>query len=238
MVFIFFFNAYCCILNPISLKFVPRDLIDNVMSGHWFTYWPGAIQAPGHYQNQWWPCSLMHISYASLGLDELTKGQTAFDLCFQGTQLGDTAAIYHLGEEKGNSSLSAQWYLRSTQGLPSLTMTSIKWSQIKIIIPTSNQHQVDINGLAQDIKNNAWVTVNNDFSVTSEVIRQWFSRVMKSRVKIFAESLHEWQKWLFTVRNVLFYFSHAILCHEHTDPLRNIIERSFHHCCQGQSFLT
>ena len=44
------------------------------------------------------------------------------------------------------------------------------------------------------IKNNAWVTVNNDFFVTSEAIRQWFSRVTKSRVKIIAESPHEWQK--------------------------------------------
>ena len=44
------------------------------------------------------------------------------------------------------------------------------------------------------IKNNAWVTVNNNFFVTSEAIRQWFSRVTKSRVKIIAESPHEWQK--------------------------------------------
>ena len=45
-----------------------------------------------------------------------------------------------------------------------------------------------------DIKNNVWVTVNNDFFVTSGAIRQWFSRVTKSRVKIIAESPHEWQK--------------------------------------------
>ena len=89
------------------------------------------------------------------------------------------------------------------------------------------------------IKNNAWVTVNNDFFVTSEAIRQWFSRVTKSRVKIIAESSHEWQKKsLFTVTNVLFYFLHAILCREHTNPLRTIIERSFRHCCQGRPFLT
>ena len=44
------------------------------------------------------------------------------------------------------------------------------------------------------IKNNAWFTVNNDFFVASEAIRQWFSRVTKSRVKIIAESPHEWQK--------------------------------------------
>ena len=46
------------------------------------------------------------------------------------------------------------------------------------------------------------------------------------------------KKSLFTVANVLFYFLHAILCHEHTNPLRTIIERSFRHCCQGRPFLT
>ena len=45
-----------------------------------------------------------------------------------------------------------------------------------------------------DIKNNAWVTVNNDFWVTSEAICQWFSRVTKSRVKIIGKSHHEWPK--------------------------------------------
>ena len=58
-------------------------------------------------------------------------------------------------------------------------------------------------------------------------------------VKIIAESPHEWQKKsLFTVTNVLFYFLHAILCHEHTNQLRTIIKRSFRHCCQGRPFLT
>ena len=46
------------------------------------------------------------------------------------------------------------------------------------------------------------------------------------------------KKSLFTVTNVLFYFLHAILCHEHTNPLRTITERSFRHCCQGRPFLT
>ena len=46
------------------------------------------------------------------------------------------------------------------------------------------------------------------------------------------------KKSLFTVTNVLFYFLHAILCHEHTNTLRTIIERSFRHCCQGRPFLT
>ena len=46
------------------------------------------------------------------------------------------------------------------------------------------------------------------------------------------------KKSLFTVTNVLFYFLHAILCHEHTNPLRTIIEGSFRHSCQGRPFLT
>ena len=67
------------------------------------------------------------------------------------------------------------------------------------------------------IKNNAWVTVNNDF---------W------SRLRWFANDFHEctWkalanhitgdQKSFFTVMNVLFYFIHTILCSEHTIPLK------------------
>ena len=43
-------------------------------------------------------------------------------------------------------------------------------------------------------KNNAWVTVNHVFIVTSGVICQWFSRVTKSRVKIIIKSPHEWPK--------------------------------------------
>ena len=46
----------------------------------------------------------------------------------------------------------------------------------------------------EDIKNNARVTVNNDFGVMSEAICQWFSRVTKSRVKIIGKSHHEWPK--------------------------------------------
>ena len=83
--------------------------------------------------------------------------------------------------------------------------------------------------------NNAWVTVNNDFlslfgnvftsdEVTSENQYRIASLVTK--------------KSLFTITNVLFYFLHAILCHEHTNPLRTIIERSFRHCCLGRPFLT
>ena len=62
-------------------------------------------------------------------------------------------------------------------------------------------------------KNNAWVTVNNSFGVTSEAICQLFLQVTKSwvssRVRIIGRLPHEWpKKSLFTVRNVLFYFLH------------------------------
>ena len=70
--------------------------------------------------------------------------------------------------------------------------------------------------------------MNNDF----------LSRVRRFGNEIIAESTQEWQKSLFTVTNVLFYFSHAILCDEHTNPLRTTIERSFRHCCKGRPFLT
>ena len=36
-----------------------------------------------------------------------------------------------------------------------------------------------------DIKNNAWVTVNNDFLVTSGVICQWFSRVFTNGTRLW-----------------------------------------------------
>ena len=84
----------------------------------------------------------------------------------------------------------------------------------------------------KDIKNNVSVTVNNDFFVTSGAIRQWFSW------KSLPNRLTSDKKSLFTVTNVLFYFLHAILCHEHTNPLKTTIERSFRHCCQGRPFLT
>ena len=80
--------------------------------------------------------------------------------------------------------------------------------------------------------------MNNDFLVTSEVICQWFSRVTKSRVKIIGKSPHEWpKKSLFTETNVSFYFLHAILCSEHTIPLKTIIDRSFCHRRQELYFL-
>ena len=89
------------------------------------------------------------------------------------------------------------------------------------------------------VKNNAWVNVNNDFSVTREAICQWFSRTTKSRMKINGKSRHSRvsQKSLFTVTNVLFYFLHATLCPEHTIALKTIIHRSLRYCCYGRSFL-
>ena len=54
--------------------------------------------------------------------------------------------------------------------------------------------QQRLNKTMRYIKINAWVTVNNDFWVTSEAICQWFSRVTKSLVKIIDKSHHEWPK--------------------------------------------
>ena len=56
------------------------------------------------------------------------------------------------------------------------------------ILPSGNNNHKNY------AKNNAWVTVNNDFLVTSETICQWFSWVTKPRVKIIVKSLHEWPK--------------------------------------------
>ena len=61
-----------------------------------------------------------------------------------------------------------------------------------------------------DIKNNAWVTMNNDFWVKSESICRWFSFVTHENHRQIASRVT--QKSVFTVTNVLFYFLHAILC--------------------------
>ena len=44
------------------------------------------------------------------------------------------------------------------------------------------------------------------------------------------------KRLLFTLTHTLCYFLHAILCPEHTNPLKKIIDRSFRHCPQGRSF--
>ena len=118
------------------------------------------------------------------------------------------------------------------------TNSAIDWFINNYMDANPHKFQSIVLGRKRDIKNNAWVTVNNDFchewgdsamiftsdEVTSENHCRIASRVTK--------------KSLFTVTNVLFHFLHAILCHEHRNPLRTIIERSFRHCCQGRPFLT
>ena len=88
--------------------------------------------------------------------------------------------------------------------------------------------------LGMDIKNNAWVSVNNDF--LSRVRR--FGNDFRHEWKSLPNLLTSDKKTLFKVTNVLFYFLHVIFCHEHTNPLRTVIKRSFRHCCQGRPFLT
>ena len=67
-----------------------------------------------------------------------------------------------------------------------------------------------------DIKNNAWVTMNNDFWVMSKAICQRFQRLPKS----LANRITSDQKSLLTLTNVLFYFLHVMLCPEHTVQLK------------------
>ena len=72
-----------------------------------------------------------------------------------------------------------------------------------------------------DIKNNAWVTVNNDVWVTSEVICQWFSRVTKSRLKIISKSHHEWPKNRYSRQRMYYFISYTLFyVLEHTILLK------------------
>ena len=82
-------------------------------------------------------------------------------------------------------------------------------------------------GSVWDIKNNAWVTVNNDFL---------------SRVRRFGNENHcrlasRVTKIVIHGNEFIYYFLHTVLCHSHTNSLRTIIERSFRHCCHGWPFL-
>ena len=67
-------------------------------------------------------------------------------------------------------------------------------SDPKLAVASATYYDFTLVADLEYIKNNAWVTVNNDFWVTSEAIYQWFSRVTKSRVKIIGKSPHEWRK--------------------------------------------
>ena len=65
-------------------------------------------------------------------------------------------------------------------------------------------------------KNNAWVTMDNDFWVMSETICQQFSQL-----KFIGKSLQEWpKKTLLTVNNI-FFVLHATLCPEHHSDKNN-----------------
>ena len=73
-----------------------------------------------------------------------------------------------------------------------------------------------------DIYNNAWGIVNYDFWVTSHTICQWLSRVTKSRVKIIGKPHHEWLQNRYSRNECIILFLHAILCPEHTIPLKQL----------------
>ena len=62
------------------------------------------------------------------------------------------------------------------------------WHQCWLIISEVPWISPEVS-FTRDIKNNAWVTVNNHFGVTSDAICQLFSRVTKSRVKSLANRI-------------------------------------------------
>ena len=117
--------------------------------------------------------------------------------------------------------------------LPWITIFCHEWGDSAIHFTSDEVTSENHCRIASRVTKNRY-SVNNDFFVTSEAIRQWFSQVKKS----LPNRLTSDKKLLFTVTNVLFYFLHAILCHEHTNLLRTIIEPTFRHCCQGRPFLT
>ena len=72
------------------------------------------------------------------------------------------------------------------------------------------------------IKNNVWVTVNNEFLVTSGVICQWFSRVTKSRVNISGKSPHEWTKIVIHGNEcIILFLTHNFLSWTHCSATNN-----------------
>ena len=77
------------------------------------------------------------------------------------------------------------------------------------------KHILDILCAPEVIKNNAWVTLNNDFWVTSEAICQSFWKSLANRFTSDQESL-------FPVTNVLIYFLYALYVLGHTPPLKQL----------------
>ena len=61
------------------------------------------------------------------------------------------------------------------------------------------------------IETNVWAALNNAILV-SDQIRQWFSQLTASLVKVIGESLHNRPKSLSTVIPILLNFLHAISC--------------------------
>ena len=74
--------------------------------------------------------------------------------------------------------------------------------------------------------------------VTSEAVRQWLSRVTKSRVGIIAESPHEWQIIsVFTATHSSFYFLHVSYCLDgQTNSLKQSSNAQTRHFRQGRFF--
>ena len=107
------------------------------------------------------------------------------------------------------------------------------------------------------IKNNAWVTVNNDILVTREVICQRFSLVTSwitifwSRVRWFGNDFQEWRshEWkslanhLTSDQNIIIhgneciilFLAHYFMSWAHSFA-KSIVDRSFRHCRQGRFF--
>ena len=121
-----------------------------------------------------------------------------------------------------------------------LKMQYLNWVNIvagDALIPYINRPSRTKIPNMQDIKNNAWVTVNNYFWVTSEAICQRFSRVTKSRVKIIGKLHHEWPKNRYSRKRMYYFISYTLFCPEHKVLLKTIIHRSFRNCRQVRTFL-
>ena len=72
------------------------------------------------------------------------------------------------------------------------------------------------------IKNNAWVIVNNEFWVRIEAICQSFSRVTKSREKIFGKSFHEDPKIVIHGNEcIISFLTRYFMCWTHTSAKNN-----------------